>query len=191
MADSVRSGADEVEAYLAAQPEPQQATLRKLRATLTRMLPFADEGLKYQMPALILNGHGVAAYASFKNHCSYFPCSGEVIERVGDLPPWTRSAAGTLQFPVDRPLPPGVVRSLLDTRLGEFAAVTHGKRFEYFPDGRLKAEGSMRDGELHGKWRWFRRDGSLMRTGQFRGGQQVGTWQTWDRNGELVRTSRF
>lgn len=180
-----------VEAYLAAQPEPQQATLRAMRATLTKLLPFAEEGMKYQMPAVILHGHGVAAYAGFKNHCSYFPCSGNVISRVGALPEWTRSAQGTLQFPVDRPLPANLVRQLLDARLAEFAEVTNGKRYDYFPDGRLKAVGPMRQGQLHGKWQWFRRDGTLLRTGQFRDGEQVGLWQTWDRNGTVARTSRF
>lgn len=191
MADGGASGVDEVEAYLAAQPEPQQSTLRKLRATLVGQLPFADEGMKYRMPAVILNGHGVAAYAGFKNHCSYFPCSGDVIGRIGDLPEWTHGAQGTLQFPVDRPLPTALVRRLLDLRLAQFADVSEGKRFEYFPDGRVKAVGPMRAGELHGKWQWFRRDGTLMRTGQFRAGQQVGVWQTWDRHGAVVKSTRF
>lgn len=191
MVEDANTAANEVEAYLRQQPEPQQTTLRNLRATLIRLLPFAEEGMKYRMPALILHGHGVAAYAGFNNHCSYFPCSGDVIDRVGELPEWTRSSKGTLQFPVDRALPPGLVRQLLDIRLAEFADVRDGKRHEYFPDGRLKAVGPMREGQLHGKWKWFRRDGTLMRTGQFLQGQQVGLWQTWDRKGSVVKTQRF
>ena len=191
MAEHARGAANDVEAYLSGQPEPQQTTLRKLRATLIRLLPFAEEGLKYQMPAVILHGHAVAAYAGFTKHCSYFPCSGDVIGQVEDLPEWTRSSQGTLQFPVDRPLPAALVRRLLDARLAQFADVTDGKRYEYFPDGRLKAVGPMRGGQLHGKWQWFRRDGTLMRTGQFRQGQQVGLWQTWDREGSVVKSQRF
>ena len=185
------NASDPVEAYLASQPEPQQSTLRHLRATLLRLLPHADEGLKYQMPAVVMHGQAVAAYAGFNNHCSYFPCSGGVIAEVGDLPHWTRAARGTLQFPADRNLPTSLVRRLLSRRLAELADVTNGKRYEYFADGQTKAVGSMKAGQLHGKWRWFRRDGTLMRTGQFRDGVRVGTWQTWDRDGSVVTTTRY
>ena len=74
-----------------------------------------------------------------------------------------------------------MLRKLIRVRLDQISDVTSGKRFEFFGDGSLKAEGSMRDGELHGAWKWFRRDGSLMRTGSFHLGEQVGEWKTWPR----------
>ena len=62
--------------------------------------------------------------------------------------------------------------------------MTDGWRREYQRDGRVKAEGPMKDGELHGAWHWYRADGSLLRTGSFRAGEQVGAWTTWTRDGE-------
>ena len=66
-----------------------------------------------------------------------------------------------------------------------------GKRFEFFDDGTVKAEGSMKDGELHGAWKWFRKDGTQMRTGRFSAGRQVGVWETWDADGTLVKSKDF
>ena len=90
-------------------------------------------------------------------------------------------AKGGLQFPADRPLPVGLVRTLVKLRLDEIADVRNGKRHVHFPDGSLKAVGPMRDGELHGSWRWYRADGSLLRTGRFDRGTKVGTWTTHHR----------
>lgn len=179
-------GAEQVDAYLDDVPEPQRTTLGKLRSTLRKVLPHADECIKYGMPAFALHGHGVAGYASARDHCGYYPFSSDVLTAAGDAVDGYRTSKGGLQFPVDRPLPVTLVRRLVALRLTELGEVTHGVRREYFPDGGLKAEGRMRDGELHGKWRWYRKDGSLLRTGQFRAGEKVGTWTTYDATGEPV-----
>ncbi len=67
----------------------------------------------------------------------------------------------------------------------------NGRRCEYYPDGRLKAAGQMKDGELHGQWNWYRNDGTLMRSGKFALGEQTGTWTTWNRDGSRGKTTQF
>lgn len=62
---------------------------------------------------------------------------------------------------------------------------------EFYDNGRLKAKGRMRNGDLHGAWQWWRRDGSLMRTGSFRDGVRVGQWVTYDRTGAVVKVTHF
>jgi uncharacterized protein YdhG (YjbR/CyaY superfamily) len=177
-------GARRVQDYLDAAPEPQRATLTALRATLHKVLPRATDTIKYGMPAVLIDGAGVAGYAAFKAHCGYFPFSSGVLEQAGDLVAPYATSKGGLQFPVDRPLPVGVVRRLVRLRLDELGSVTNGMRREYFDDGTLKAEGAMRAGELHGPWRWYRKDGTLLRTGSFRHGTKTGEWTTYDRSGE-------
>jgi uncharacterized protein YdhG (YjbR/CyaY superfamily) len=119
----------EVEAHLAKLPEPQRTTLEALRTTLRRVLPDAEECLKYSMPAFVVAGRAVAGYDGFKHHCSYFPHSGSVLEHI-DLPAWTDASKGTLRFPVDRPLPLALVRRLVRVRLDQlgpgFSAVRLG-----------------------------------------------------------------
>jgi len=182
--------AKRVDAYLAGLGQPHRDTLGVVRARLRQLLPHAHECLKYGMPALTLNGKGVAAYAGFAAHCSYFPMSSSVLEAAGRAVGNYPVSKGGLRFPIDKPLPVALLRRLLKLRLAELAAVTDGPRFDYYDDGQLKATGRMKDGQLHGRWRWFRRDGTLMRAGQFSRGRQVGTWQTWDAHGKLSKMTR-
>lgn len=187
---SSTQGQRAVDAYLEKVAEPQRTTLRALRAQLRKVLPRAEEGLKYGMPSFMVGGAGVAAYAAFKAHCSYFPFSGAVLAALGALPGSTSKSKGALQFPADKALPIGTLRKLVSARLAELSRPKGGKRRDFYGDGTLKAEGGWKDGRLHGKWRWYRKDGSLMRSGAFKAGAPAGTWQTWARDGRLVSTSR-
>ena len=107
-----------VDDYLAAAPEPQRSTLMTVRAMLASMLPGAEEGISYGVPAFKLGGNAVAGYAYAKRHCSYFPHSGSVIDRVEpallDGYDWGK---GTLRFPVDQPPDEALVRRMVEIRL--------------------------------------------------------------------------
>ncbi len=112
-----------IDAHLASLPQPQRDTLRALRLTLRELLPDAVECISYNMPCFKVDGVAVAGFEGFKNHCSYFPHSGNVVQQVSGIPAWcTAATKGTLQFPVDRPLPKTVVRKLVKVRLAEIAA---------------------------------------------------------------------
>lgn len=106
-----------VDEYLAETPEPQRTTLSALRATLRDVLPGAEERLSYGIPASVLHGTAVAGYGSFRAHCSYFPHSGSVLPALADELDGFEWSAGTLRFPVDRPLPRSLVERLVAVRL--------------------------------------------------------------------------
>jgi uncharacterized protein YdhG (YjbR/CyaY superfamily) len=121
----MRGPDDPVSAHLAALPQPQRDTLTVLRATLRDLLPDAEECISYNMPCFKVDGVAVAGYDGFKRHCSYFPHSGNIVAKVSGIPAWcTVASAGTLQFPVDRPLPKALVRKLVRARLDEIATRT-------------------------------------------------------------------
>lgn len=170
-----------IDDHIAGLPEPQAATLARLRDDLRQLLPTAEERISYRMPCFAVAGKAVAGFDGFRNHCSYFPHSGSVIGKVTGYPDWAEPEPGTLRFPIGKRLPKSLLRKLIRARLDEISAVTDGRRVEFFDDGTIKAEGRMRRGELHGDWRWYRRDGSLMRTGSFRDGERVGEWTTHPR----------
>lgn len=65
--------ANEVEAYLAALPEEQRATLETVRATIQATAPDATETISYQIPTFRWGGRGLVAYAAFKKHYSPLP----------------------------------------------------------------------------------------------------------------------
>jgi uncharacterized protein YdhG (YjbR/CyaY superfamily) len=111
--------AGEIDDYLRGVEEPKRSTLEALRATILEVIPGAEQGISYGMPAFRLHGKTIAGFAAFKNHLSYLPHSGTVLEQLaGDLSGYTMTK-GSLHFPVDRPLPKAVVKSLVAVRLRE------------------------------------------------------------------------
>ena len=108
--------------------ERHQAPLRHIRALLHEVLPAGEETIKYAMPCIAVQGKGVAAFEAFKEHWSYFPMSGSVLERVTGLPDWVEAERGTLRVPLDRRLSKQVVRRLVRVRLDEIEAADNRKR---------------------------------------------------------------
>lgn len=179
----------DIDAYVAAQPEPQRSTLAATAAAIRSLLPRAEEGIAYGMPAWKVDGTAVAGFAGAKGHCSYVPYSGSVTETLADDLAAYAVTKGTVKHPVDAPLPRPLIRCLIQARLAEIAMVPDSKGVvrDLYDDGGLKAKGRMKDGELHGDWQWWRKDGSLSRTGSFDRGRQIGTWTTYDRDGAVVK----
>ena len=110
------TGPREVEGYLLTVPEPQQSTLRALRATLKELLPGGEECMSYGVPAIKVDGVAIAGYATAKKHCSYFPHSGQVVEDLADVLTSYDCSKGTIRFPIDKPLPKSLVKKLIAAR---------------------------------------------------------------------------
>ena len=68
----------EIDEYLAALDEPKRSTLEELRRTILEVIPEADQGMSYGMPAFKVGGKVVAGFAAFKNHLELLPA-----QRVG------------------------------------------------------------------------------------------------------------
>ena len=108
---------EEIDAYLAALEEPKQSTLRELRRTILGIIPEAEQCISYRMPAFRLRGKVIAGFAAFKNHLSYLPHSGSVLPELQDEVAAYEMTKGSLHFPVDSPLPPALVKKLIDVRI--------------------------------------------------------------------------
>ncbi len=110
---------EEIDAYLAGLDEPKRSTLEQLRRSILEVVPDADEGISYGLPAFRVQGKVVAGFGAFSKHCSYLPHSGSVLPALeADLAPYVTSA-GTLRFPVDEPLPAPLVERLVQVRLAQ------------------------------------------------------------------------
>jgi len=107
----------EVDEYLANLEEPKRTTLQALRQTIQGIVPGAEEGISYGMPAYRLRGKVIAGFAAFKNHLSYLPHSGSVFAEIPDDVAGYVTSKGALQFPIGRPLPEALVKKLIATRL--------------------------------------------------------------------------
>jgi uncharacterized protein YdhG (YjbR/CyaY superfamily) len=109
----------EIDSYLAALGEPERTTLEELRRSILAVIPDAQQCMSYGMPAFKVGGKTVAGFAAFKNHLSYLPHSGSVLEKLGkDLANY-QSTKGSLHFAVGEPLPRGLVKKLVTTRMRE------------------------------------------------------------------------
>ena len=74
----------EIDAYLNELDEPKRETLEQLRQTILAIVPDAEQGMSYKVPAFRLEGKTIAGFAAFKNHLSYLPHSGRVISKLAD-----------------------------------------------------------------------------------------------------------
>ena len=109
----------EIDEYLRTLDEPKRATLAQLRETIVAIVPDAEQGISYGMPAFRLRGKTIAGFAAFKSHLSYLPHSGSVLPQVAKETEGYTKTKGSLHFPIDKPLPKKLVKKLLDARMAE------------------------------------------------------------------------
>ncbi|MBV9364860.1 MAG: DUF1801 domain-containing protein [Solirubrobacterales bacterium] len=110
---------EEVDQYLRAIEEPKRSTLQTLRRTILEVVPEADEVISYRVPAFRVHGRTFAGFAAFKDHLSYLPFNGSVLGQLADQLEGYTMTKSALHFPVDRPLPKGLVKKLIAVRLAE------------------------------------------------------------------------
>ncbi|KAA6461316.1 DUF1801 domain-containing protein [Acidobacteria bacterium AB60] len=119
--------APDVDTYFSWLPEPYYTTLAAIRKTIRAAAPkMATEAISYGMPAFQYKG-GLVAYAAFKAHCSLFPMSGSLVEEfAADLATY-KTSKGTIQFPVDKPLPAALVKKIVKARVAQNEARAKAK----------------------------------------------------------------
>jgi len=103
-----------IDKYLKRFPDEQRESLQYLRETILSIVPQAKETLSYGMPAFEIDGKVVAGFDGFKNHCSYFPHSGSVLEEL-------------LRFPIGKKLPKTLVRKLISVRRRQITEKQKGR----------------------------------------------------------------
>jgi uncharacterized protein YdhG (YjbR/CyaY superfamily) len=109
--------AEEIDQYIDALEEPNRTTLALLRQTILQILPEADQGISYGLPAFRVRDKTVAGFAAFKNHLSYLPHSGSVFPQLRDELKGYAFSSGALRFGIDEPLPVPLVEKLIAVRL--------------------------------------------------------------------------
>jgi uncharacterized protein YdhG (YjbR/CyaY superfamily) len=105
----------DVDTYISSFPEETQAKLRKLRALIKKTAPQAIEGISYQMPAYKLNGP-LVYFAGYKNHIGFYPGVSGVAGFKKELANY-KFAKGSIQFPLDKPLPVDLIKSIVEYRV--------------------------------------------------------------------------
>ncbi len=115
-----------IDDYIAGFPEDVQAILQKVRQTIKAAAPNAQETINYQMPTFTLNGN-LVHFAAFKNHIGFYP-TPTGIEQFKDELSVYKGAKGSVQFPLDKPMPYDLIRRIVVFRVEEAVAHAAAKR---------------------------------------------------------------
>jgi uncharacterized protein YdhG (YjbR/CyaY superfamily) len=106
---------DEIRAYTAKLPPATRRKLKELANIIRKTAPGAVDSFSYQIPAFRLHGKILVWYAGWANHLSIYPLNAtdrEFAKRKG-----FKTAKGTVQFPLDDPLPVSLVKRLVKSRV--------------------------------------------------------------------------
>jgi uncharacterized protein YdhG (YjbR/CyaY superfamily) len=106
-----------VETYIAACPVEVQKIVRKLRGVVRKAAPDAEERLSYGMPAYF-QGRVLVYFAAWKNHIGFYPTGGGIAAFKNELSGYVH-AKGSVQFPLDEPIPYDLVTKIVRFRVAE------------------------------------------------------------------------
>ena len=106
-----------VEAYIAGFPEEIQAILQRVRATIKEAAPDAQEAIKYGLPTMVLHGN-LVHFGAFRDHIGFYPTPSGIEAFRDELRPY-RLRKGTVQFPLDEPIPYVLIRRITRYRVQE------------------------------------------------------------------------
>ena len=114
-----------IDDYIAGFPDDVQHLLQELRRVIRSAAPDAVEALKYGIPTLVLKGN-LVHFAAFKKHIGFYPTPSG-IERFKDELSAYPNAKGSVQFPLDGPIPFTLVRKIVEYRVQEVLATQAAK----------------------------------------------------------------
>jgi uncharacterized protein YdhG (YjbR/CyaY superfamily) len=103
--------------YINAAPREAQKKLREMRACIRNSAPGAKESLKWGMPAFSYR-RILVVFAGFKHHIGFYPTPSAVKAFAKDLSKF-HTARGSIQFPLERPLPLPLIRRITAFRVRE------------------------------------------------------------------------
>lgn len=106
-----------VEEYIENAPEEVQSQLKELRELIKKEAPEAVESISYAMPGYKINNKPLIYFAWWKTHIALYPTSSQM-EEIPEVKQY-RTGKGTLQFPLNEPLPMPLIKKIIKYRLNE------------------------------------------------------------------------
>ncbi|RPJ20291.1 MAG: hypothetical protein EHM33_28745 [Chloroflexi bacterium] len=103
--------------YIDTFPEDVRTILNELRQTIKETAPEAQETINYQIPTFTLHGN-LVHFAAFKTHIGFYPTPSGMEAFKKELAPY-KGAKGSVQFPIDQPLPLSLIRRIVEYRVKE------------------------------------------------------------------------
>lgn len=104
--------------YIKSFPKDVRQRLEQIRTIIKNTAPDAEESISYAMPAYKLNGKPLVYYAAFKNHIGFYATPSGHSEFAKELSKY-KQGKGSVQFPLDKPLPLGLITKIVKFRVKE------------------------------------------------------------------------
>ena len=108
---------ENIDDYIVGFPNDVQEILQKIRMTIRKAAPDADETIKYRMPTFTLKGN-LIHFAAFKKHIGFYPTPTGTEKFQKELSVY-KGAKGSVRFPLDKPIPFGLIRKIVKFRVKE------------------------------------------------------------------------
>jgi uncharacterized protein YdhG (YjbR/CyaY superfamily) len=113
-----RSKATSIDEYIAEFPNGTQAVLRRVRRVIRDAAPEATETISYAIPTFDLDGRHLVHFAGYERHLGFYPTASGIASFKEELGGY-KNAKGSVQFPLDEPLPEDLIRRIVEFRVRE------------------------------------------------------------------------
>ena len=107
----------DIDEYIAGFPKDVQKILEKIRMTIRKAAPAAEETIKYQIPTFTMKGN-LVHFAAYKEHIGFYPAPTGIEKFQKEVSVYG-SGKGTLQFPLDEPIPYDLISKIVKFRVKE------------------------------------------------------------------------
>ena len=114
-----------IDAYIAGFPKEVQEILQKIRGIVKHAAPDAEEAIKYQIPTFVLHGN-LVHFAAFQKHIGFYPTPSGIEQFKDDLSAY-KNAKGSVQFPLDVPMPYTLIKKIVKFRVQQNREKMAGK----------------------------------------------------------------
>ena len=101
-----------IDEYIQTFPKEIQKILEKIRKLIQKIVPEAKEAISYQMPTFKLNGKNLVHFAAWKNHIGFYPTPSGIKSFEKEIAKYER-AKGSIQFPLDKPIPYDFIKRIV------------------------------------------------------------------------------
>ena len=115
-----------IDEYIAGFSHDVQEILEKVRMTIRKAAPDAEETIKYQIPTFTLKGN-LVHFGAFKKHIGFYPTSTGIEKFKNELSVY-EGAKGSVQFPFDKPIPFDLISKIVKFRVREVREKAAGKK---------------------------------------------------------------
>jgi uncharacterized protein YdhG (YjbR/CyaY superfamily) len=115
--DKQRREYPSIDEYIRSFPEHIQKKLKELRNAIKELVPEAQEKISYQIPTFYLNGN-LVHFAGYETHIGFYPGANGIAAFKSELSKY-KTGKGSVQFPMEEPLPIGLIKKIVNFRVKE------------------------------------------------------------------------